>query len=427
MAGVPKRKVFNVIVDATALISGVRRNTRDGIKKWVNNGAIRLFVPLHTLQQLTNISTTRSDRFGEDAKETLDWLDNITSDPRIMKNGIVQLQESFEAYNTWAEVEEFLLPKTLLSHESETPVDGNITDAMSKMQLDDGLELASMSSKDSNDLRPTTPSSPESAYSSTSPNVLLSSPLKQVDRNGTTSGRKGAGHKKNASLTNSEVSVQSNTNEPRFPKSLQPFFNHILWRIHHTQATDPDQDLGSYILLTNDALKQSIAHRFGIRVKRIEQLRDIIMREDKDVKNRLAMMKRENENTVAGATQNTNDIRPTSKGGLQRGLPASQHVWDPNTFGRATSPSIGKVQPAPIAPPSGPSGRGSLRGRGGRGALNAPRGSATVQRPIPTGPARLSQPQHDPSKPIDPDSFDRPRPRPGFVRGAGRRKLWEPA
>lgn len=42
------RKVFNVITDASSLISGVKRNTRDGIKKWVNNGAIRLFVPLHS-------------------------------------------------------------------------------------------------------------------------------------------------------------------------------------------------------------------------------------------------------------------------------------------------------------------------------------------------------------------------------------------
>lgn len=46
--GTPKRKVFNVIVDASTLISGVKRNTRDGIKKWVNNGAIRLFVPMHS-------------------------------------------------------------------------------------------------------------------------------------------------------------------------------------------------------------------------------------------------------------------------------------------------------------------------------------------------------------------------------------------
>jgi hypothetical protein len=41
-------KLFNVIVDETALIAGLKKSTRDGIKKWVNNKFIRLFVPLHS-------------------------------------------------------------------------------------------------------------------------------------------------------------------------------------------------------------------------------------------------------------------------------------------------------------------------------------------------------------------------------------------
>jgi hypothetical protein len=44
----PKRKVFNCIVDDTALIAGVKKSTRDGIRKWISQGAIRLFVPLHS-------------------------------------------------------------------------------------------------------------------------------------------------------------------------------------------------------------------------------------------------------------------------------------------------------------------------------------------------------------------------------------------
>lgn len=44
----PTRKVFNCIVDDTALIVGVKRSTRDGIRKWISSGAIRLFVPLHS-------------------------------------------------------------------------------------------------------------------------------------------------------------------------------------------------------------------------------------------------------------------------------------------------------------------------------------------------------------------------------------------
>lgn len=41
------RKVFNCIVDDSALVAGVKRSTRNGIRQWVKNGQIRLFVPLH--------------------------------------------------------------------------------------------------------------------------------------------------------------------------------------------------------------------------------------------------------------------------------------------------------------------------------------------------------------------------------------------
>lgn len=41
------RKVFNCIVDDTALVAGVKKSTRNGIRQWVKNGQIRLFVPLH--------------------------------------------------------------------------------------------------------------------------------------------------------------------------------------------------------------------------------------------------------------------------------------------------------------------------------------------------------------------------------------------
>lgn len=44
----PARKVFNCIVDDSAFLAGVKKSTRDGIRKWINNGAMRLFVPLYS-------------------------------------------------------------------------------------------------------------------------------------------------------------------------------------------------------------------------------------------------------------------------------------------------------------------------------------------------------------------------------------------
>jgi hypothetical protein len=47
----PKRKIFNCIVDDTALVAGVKKSTRDGIRKWVTQGSIRLYVPLHSMRR----------------------------------------------------------------------------------------------------------------------------------------------------------------------------------------------------------------------------------------------------------------------------------------------------------------------------------------------------------------------------------------
>ncbi len=46
----PKRKEFSCIVDDSALIAGVKRSTRDGIRKWISQGSIRLYVPLHSMR-----------------------------------------------------------------------------------------------------------------------------------------------------------------------------------------------------------------------------------------------------------------------------------------------------------------------------------------------------------------------------------------
>lgn len=53
----PKRKIFNCIVDDTALIAGVKKSTRDGIRKWISQGSIRLYVPLHSMRQDTIVGS----------------------------------------------------------------------------------------------------------------------------------------------------------------------------------------------------------------------------------------------------------------------------------------------------------------------------------------------------------------------------------
>ena len=49
----PTRKVFHCIADDTALMAGVKKSTRDGIRKWVAQGSICLYVPLHSMRLTT--------------------------------------------------------------------------------------------------------------------------------------------------------------------------------------------------------------------------------------------------------------------------------------------------------------------------------------------------------------------------------------
>lgn len=55
------RKIFNCIVDDSALVAGVKRSTRNGIRQWVKNGQIRLFVPLHGMLSLLDTAQSRAN------------------------------------------------------------------------------------------------------------------------------------------------------------------------------------------------------------------------------------------------------------------------------------------------------------------------------------------------------------------------------
>lgn len=428
----PKRKIFNCIVDDTALIDGAKKSTRDGIRKWVSQDAIRLYVPLHTLT-LLNRRKTGNERVNIDAREALKWLDDITSAPA--SDGRVQLEGVDEAYATWDEVEGFLLPETLLSMEESESDDEYHEDLESSFNALDVSDKTSISSTHSLERSPKSPSSTKLAFRPTTsvvegeelfgpavPDLYPGSPARTangIDR------------------PHTEKSHRNGV-----PPHLQPLFSHILWRIN--KETNPGAALESFILLTNDAAKQMIAQKFGIRAKRLDQLRDAVAREEREYKNHLAMFKMEAEarnnkgnptaspkpaerpkSSHSSASKPTIDSDDEDEVLLKRAPrgPANptnnQRLFDPNDFGRT------KQHPSPRGGRGGyvPRGRGGPpRGRGGF----APRGAYVP--PGPTfrpPPAPIPAPRLDPNKPIDPDSFARSMPRGGGMRG-NRRTLWEP-
>ncbi|KAF3045631.1 hypothetical protein E8E12_010833 [Didymella heteroderae] len=430
----PKRKVFNCIVDDTALIAGVKKSTRDGIRKWISQGAICLFVPLHTLTALHRLKNG-NERVNADAREAVKWLDEITSASGDAADRVI-LEGVDEAYSTWEEVEKFMLPETLLSMDDSESDDDYHEDLESSFNALDMSDETSMSSTHSlDDATPKMPDSPRSMI--TKSKVASQEPVtKNEDLNGI-----GSESPDRTARNSSELTRGARLSKRAVPAYLKPLFNHVLWRIN--KESNPDAALASYILLTNDPTKQMIASKFGIRAKRLEQLRDTVAREDREYKNHMTLHKIESESNMA--KKNTPVApkaaeRPKSSHSVQdkteegsddedvvlfqrapRGPAAitnSQRVFDPNDFARASpqqSPRGGRG--AHVAP----RGRGMPSPRG-RGAF-VPRGAYIAPAPQVRAPPA---PRHDPNAPIDPNSFARPVPRASPARGGSGRKLWEP-
>lgn len=386
-----------------------------------------------TLPALTALHRLKNgnDRINTDAREAVKWLDEVTSMSGDAADRVL-LEGVDEAYNTWEEVEKFMLPETLLSmDDSESDDDDYHEDLESSFNALDMSDETSMSSTHS--LEDTAPKTPES------PRSMMSKSKINGHENGITNSA--ASESPDRTARNSAEQSRKESPKRAVPAYMKPLFNHVLWRIN--TESNPDAALASYILLTNDPTKQMIASNFGIRAKRLEQLRDTVAREDREYKNHLTLHKIESESNIAKkntpATPKTAE-RPKSSHSNQDKLeegsddedvvlfqraprgPAvatnNQRVWDPNDFGRTNQQQ---------SPRGGRGGHVAPRGRGapsprGRGAF-VPRGAY-----VPPGSAVRAPPapRHDPNAPIDPNSFARPGPRASPARGGAGRKLWEP-
>jgi hypothetical protein len=426
-----------------------------------------------------------------DARAALEWLDLTTNRPDSAAASRIRLEGNNETYKTWAEVEAFMLPRPLLSMDDslstenteipETPEKTEeTTRSIAELYTDDHSEGDSPVSRQTADERDTFAAgdfpkqSPRLFTPSASPRIEPPKKEKVLQPIGT--GR--PSHKK----TDSNVSSVSATSTARplsrqigddVPDSLQQFFNHIMWRIHEDKSTTTN--INSYILLTNDNAKQIVAQRFGIRVKRLDQMRDIIAREHADSQTGLLISNANGHLTnshqspslapAAPITERNNEREAQANASLAKDegdqddddevlirpkgppkapstmkkppqSPGKQpQLFDPNSFGRGPSHSgrgssgshRGGRSNGPFGSPRGGnahSPRFSDRPTSaGRGALYTPRRGASVQHHSPQ-PAPL-----DLSKPIDPDTFSRATASgsTGRNRGGGRRQLWEPS
>lgn len=389
------------------------------------------------LEQLAKQKTLQN-RHGEDVRETLQWLDDATNKyPHA-----VTLQGGDQYYENWNEVERFAVPRTLFSENDHVddaehePEVNELPEETAKLDLSAHPRKSSVSSAASAGSGSASPSSMQSVRSSVSPVSPPTSPAKATS---TPAKPIAQPNKTIASTTSSSASV---------PIRTQPLFNYILWRIH--QELNPAAALESFIFLCNDPNKVQYARGFDIRSKRLEQLREVVGREDRDYRNRQSMHNRENmqqTNGVVTATTNSapeaeEDDEVVNKPPVPRGPAAMKqqtNVIDPNAFGRGPQPTTHKTEQSPKGQPTTPQMnnhlsntsrgnqranlRGSPRGaptRGGRGTWMNGRGGFAPGSRVPAA----QQPGVQSNGEIDPDSFARPRGS-GYT-GRGGRKLWVP-
>lgn len=432
------KKIFNCIVDDTALVQGAKKSTRDGIPKWIAAGQIRLFVPLYTLSQTSRVKE-RKGRIATDSEEALLWLDDATtSAPHL-----VTLQGGFEKFETWKEVEQFALPKTLFSEEDVLEDAEDVDDLPEQTELK--LSLAeetqprqSLSSNES--VEATSEPASDASVRSSSPISPPTSPIKQ---NGAVNSPL-TKHQASNGITTANKSTTSTKNTTDIPTALQPLFNYILWRIH--QEIDPVAALESFIFLCDDPSKRKYAQRFGIRTKSLSDIRYAIAREGQESRNRQIVQKKEAAKTLGTATTqhtpNTSIKTPPSIFGspqLANALPvkASDSV---SANGHEDSDDEEIVLKRP---PKAPAAMLAVQPpQGGRGKVLDPnqfrRNVSGPTRASPRGASRGGAPRgstrgningRGPTKqenngPIDPDSFTRPASGRGGHRGG--RRLWLP-
>ncbi|KAM3415412.1 hypothetical protein BST61_g8938 [Cercospora zeina] len=452
----PARKIFNCIVDDKALVAGTKRATRHGIPQFVRNNQIRLFIPLHALDEL-NRQKNGTTKHAEDVRETLQWLDSATD--RFPNAVAVQGPE--ETYEKWSLVERFAVPRTLFSednhdHELDAIESSELSyDTANRASAVEDKVKTSVSSGATDATRSLSPASLRSPRSSASAISALASPTESP----------AAPLTKSVSSLN-PVPSKARSSSVSVPADLQPLFNYILWRIH--QELDPVAALESFIFLCNDGRKAGFAKGFDIKTKRLEQLREAIGREDRDFKNRKALIGRESQGvdteqpTSPGIAQMRKEDRPiTPKDAVDEAVdeidfkppraPAAMlqksqpNVMDPNVFERGPQSYQATKQDQPQTPQSPRfSGTASQRGspRGGHALAFAPRGNARGGRGSMRGSKSNSRGRGNhpgrggsvdandqtatnvvsstPNGQIDPGSFSRPEaPR-------QKRKLWVP-
>jgi hypothetical protein len=262
------------------------------------------------------------------ARETIRFFDRAQSGRDEIDPDGIQMQAPNEQYPNWNDIErKFILPQHLegLGLEGQVLTESKLAEELEKLGVKslDG-EADSFDSMDSAPKKPFDPviarpksiASPSTSTSDKSSNQRASGTNAPMDIKAlekrfsggarpTSSGRQQAfggsnGNRKSFTNTNSHKRVQS-VSPLGVPHYLQPLFNCILYRMNEAESRSSQP-----VLVTNCLETITWAHKFGITVQRLDQLKASIALEDKDYKSRLVLFYKTREAVSA---------RPGSSGG----------------------------------------------------------------------------------------------------------------
>ncbi|KAI5300282.1 hypothetical protein KEM56_002572 [Ascosphaera pollenicola] len=307
-----ERRVFHCILDDTVLTTNISE-----IKKWAISGAITLFVPLYTIERLRAIKFAKPNtQLASNAGQALNFLDRATSGKYDIPESRVVLQGPLEQFEVWEDAQRFFLPEF---EEEVVPAKAE-DDKAAALNDDNWRKNGDQKSSDSKHTKKEEPPV-EPVQLNEMSQMLLSKlniqkidetePVVETDTSNDTIGSNVTSGNTDDDAADAAAAVDDDAQPPPTPifappptpDFLKPLLSCVLWQLHNAPAPNstpkPQSSsmkllapLNSWVLVTNDWTVRNWALKYGIQVKTIHQLRTAILYEDKEYKNHVRYMER---------------------------------------------------------------------------------------------------------------------------------------
>ncbi|KAI5301340.1 hypothetical protein KEM55_003392 [Ascosphaera atra] len=381
MTHLVERRVFHCIVDDTALAVNI------------------------TLERLRAIKLSKpNSQLASNAGQALNFLDRATSGKYEIPETQVVLQGPLEQFERWEDAQGYFLEEFKEQVDPREQENGKKHEEEEKQKQEEATQLNEMSQmllSKLNIQKAADPSNAGAAGSTdaTSPSASETSENSQINSTET------------AAADNDPVLVA-----PAAPDPLKPLLSCVLWQLHESpQSKQAAQKItitpmNTWVLVTNDWALRNWAVKYGIQVKNIHQLRTAIAYEDKEFKNHVRYMERNQAQAAQQSLQTPFQARP--QGVLTNGTTAvNGNKEDESTSSEDELVFIprGQQTQAKTASPRNLS-HAHQKSNSRTSSSNVPNANAPVatpQEPFVDGTIKPSPVVEIPSSPIDPDSFSR--------------------